>query len=118
MVMLEARRGLAEREVLPLPLVEGPFDRPSRRDALPENTRYVDTGCSVHPSCLSCPLVRCRYDEPGGVRALLSQDRDEQILALKRAGGLTADQIAARLGVSRRTVFRVLARSRAGSEAS
>lgn len=102
-----------ERETVSLALVlDDAFALPSRRDSLPENTRYADTGCSVHPSCLTCPLVRCRYDEPGGVRALLSVDRDAAILRLRRAGTLTAEQIAARLGISRRTVFRVLARVR------
>jgi hypothetical protein len=85
---------------------------PSRRDALPEHTRYVDTGCEVHPSCLSCPLVRCRYDEPGGFRAILGRDRDRLILQLRRDESLTVDAIARRVGVSRRTVFRVLARGR------
>jgi len=85
---------------------------PARRDALPEHTRYVDTGCEVHPSCLTCPLVRCRYDEPGGVRALQSRDRDLSILQLHRDERLTVDAIARRVGVSRRTVFRALARGR------
>jgi transposase-like protein len=102
-------------EPLPLLLLDEPdaSERlgPARRDALPENTRYVDTGCEVHPTCLDCPLVRCRYDEPGGVRSLLSADRDRGILMLQ-AQGLTIESIARRYGVSRRTVFRVLARSR------
>ena len=85
--------------------------RQPRRDALPENTDYVDTGCDLHPSCLTCPLVRCRYDEPGGARRLLSNERDRAILAEQRQGRSISD-IAAGFGVSRRTVFRVLARSR------
>ena len=85
--------------------------RPLRRDALPEHTRYVDTGCEVHSSCLTCPLVRCRYDEPGGARALLGQERDRAILALRR-DGRPISLIAQRFGVSRRTVFRVLAAAR------
>ena len=85
--------------------------RRARRDALPEHTHYNDTGCEVHHSCLSCPLVRCRYDEPGGVRKVLSEERDRVILALQRRGR-SIDHIARRCGVSRRTVFRVLARAR------
>lgn len=85
--------------------------RPARRDALPEHTHYMDTGCEIHPSCLTCPLVRCRYDEPGGARKLLSEERDRSIIEQQREGrGINA--IARRFGVSRRTVFRVLARSR------
>jgi len=83
----------------------------ARSDALPENTRYADTGCEVHPSCLTCPLVRCRYDEPGGTRRLVSRGRDRSIVALRRAGE-GVEEIAGRFGVSRRTVFRALARER------
>jgi transcriptional regulator of acetoin/glycerol metabolism len=92
---------------------EGHIDpaRRARRDALPEHTSYNDTGCEVHKSCLTCPLVRCRYDEPGGVRRLLSEERDRVIVALQRRG-TTVDLIAQRFGISRRTVFRVLARAR------
>jgi hypothetical protein len=85
--------------------------RRTRRDALPENTQYADTGCDLHPSCLTCPLVRCRYDEPGGARRLFSVQRDRSILALQ-GSGLGINEIARRNGVSRRTVFRVLARLR------
>ena len=88
----------------------GDFPRRARRDALPEHTPYADTGCDMHPSCLTCPLVRCRYDEPGGARRLFSESRDRQIVAMRRSGE-AINQIAGRFGVSRRTVFRVLARS-------
>ena len=87
--------------------------RPSRKDALPENTHYTDSGCDLHPSCLSCPLIRCRYDEPGGARRLFSDERDRRIVRLQREEELSIDLLAARFGVSRRTVFRVLARDRA-----
>jgi hypothetical protein len=87
--------------------------RPSRRDALPEHTHYADTGCDLHPSCLTCPLVRCRYDEPGGARKLVSDERDLRIVHLHREEELPVDLIARQFGLSRRTVFRVLARSKA-----
>jgi transposase-like protein len=85
--------------------------RKARRDALPEHTQYADTGCDVHPRCLTCPLVRCRYDEPGGARKLFSEDRDRAIVSMHREGA-PVDAIARRFGVSRRTVFRALARER------
>ncbi len=98
---------------------EGPMrdalaiERRARSDALPENTRYVDTGCDVHATCLTCPLVRCRYDEAGGTRRLFSQGRDRSIVASRRAGE-EVEEIANRFGVSRRTVFRALARTKRG----
>jgi len=78
-----------------------------RADALPEESRYVDDGCDIHPHCLTCPLPRCRYDEPGGLRAVLNAHRNQQILAL-RQHGLPVEAIARRFRLSRRTVFRIL----------
>ena len=78
-----------------------------RADALPEYTRYQDDGCHVHPHCLTCPLPRCRYDAPGGLRALLNAHRDRQIVEIRRMGA-TVDARALRFGVSRRTIFRIL----------
>jgi transcriptional regulator of acetoin/glycerol metabolism len=83
----------------------------ARRDSLPEHTPYQDTGCEVHNSCLTCPLVRCRFDEPGGARKLVAEQRDRSIVLAQRQGG-NVDSIARRFGVSRRTVFRALARAR------
>ena len=112
MVAVEERRPATA--TLP-PLIdetaEEVLSRPARRDALPEHTHYVDNGCDLHPNCLTCPLVRCRHDEPGGARRLLSEERDRTILDLQRQR-MPVGVIAQRFGVSRRTVFRVFARSR------
>ncbi len=83
-----------------------------RADSLPEYTRYRDDGCDIHSTCLSCPLPRCRYEEPGGLRALINEHRDRQIVAL-RSKGVPVEELAGRFQVSRRTVFRVL-ESRSG----
>ncbi|MQC19241.1 MAG: HTH domain-containing protein [Chloroflexi bacterium] len=84
-------------------------ERQVRSDALPEHLDYRDDGCDLFPSCLSCPLPRCRYDVPGGVRALLNRERDQQIRILREDAGLSVDEIADRFQVSRRTIFRALA---------
>jgi len=84
-----------------------------RRDALPEEIDYRDDGCDIHPRCLTCPLPRCRYDEPGGLRAMLNAYRDQQVVALRRQGA-PIDQIAERYGLSRRTVFRILSSASSG----
>ena len=78
-----------------------------RFDALPENTRYRDDGCDISASCLDCPLPRCRYEEPGGLRAVLNEHRDRQMIQLRMAG-TSVEELAGRFGVSRRTVFRVI----------
>jgi hypothetical protein len=85
-----------------------------REDALPENIHYEDTGCEAAPRCLDCPLLRCRYDEPGGLRGLLNRDRDRRIAELGSTSGgrVPVDELAGRFGLSRRTVFRILAKGR------
>jgi hypothetical protein len=78
-----------------------------RSDALPEYSRYRDDGCDVSSTCLTCPLPRCRYEEPGGLRAILNELRDRQIVLLRKKG-VSVDELAGQFGISRRTIFRVL----------
>ena len=86
--------------------------RRTRCDALPEYTEYNDGGCDLYPSCLRCPLPRCRYDDPGGAAAMLRSGRNAAILRLADRDGLTVEELAQSFGVSRRTVFRVLSAGR------
>ncbi|MQA00310.1 MAG: helix-turn-helix domain-containing protein [Dehalococcoidia bacterium] len=86
-----------------------------RADALPEYQEYRDEGCDLFPSCLACPLVRCRYDVPGGVRALLNDDRNRRMRLARHEDGLSVDDIARTFRVSRRTVFRVLSPAPGGA---
>ena len=78
-----------------------------RGDMLPERTRYSDDGCEIHPECLTCPLPRCRYDEPGGLNGMLNRMRDREIVRM-RTKGMPVEEIADEFGVSRRTIFRIL----------
>lgn len=73
-------------------------------DRLPEQMHYRDDGCKIAPHCLECPLPACRYDLPPKRAGALQ--RQAQLFELLNEG-LTADQAAERLGVSRRTVFRL-----------
>ena len=88
--------------------------RKIRSDALPEHLHYRDGGCELSPSCLRCPLVRCRYDEPGGARKLQQLSRDAAV-QVRRQEGVGIDALAAEFAISRRSVFRSLARGRAES---
>ncbi len=74
---------------------------------LPENATYRDDGCDLHPHCLTCPLPVCRYDIPGGKRAVLNLYRNERIARWRR--DYTVPVVAGLMGVSRRTVVRVSA---------
>lgn len=81
-------------------------------DRTPEDTHYRDTGCQVWPSCLSCPLERCIYDEPEGGPAARRRLRDEEIYRLYTERKADIAALARRFGVSRRTVHRAVARLR------
>jgi hypothetical protein len=78
-----------------------------RGDQLPEETRYRDDGCAVNPTCLTCPLPRCRYDDKRTLRSILNEPRDLAIIDAK-ANGVSIAEISARFAVSKRTVFRIL----------
>ena len=90
--------------------------RKTRIDALPEYTDYDDKGCDLYPSCLRCPLPRCRYDEPGGAPSMLRTGRDAAILRVAERDGVSVDRLAEMFGLSRRTIFRVLRAGRGRNE--
>lgn len=70
----------------------------------PENIHYHDDGCEIAPRCLECPLPLCRHDmPPKRAGALLRETQLRELLA----DGLTPDQAAVEMGVSRRTIFRL-----------
>ena len=81
-----------------------------RDDARPEYAVWRDTGCVVAPRCLECPLPVCRYDLHAGVRGSQSIARQAEI-ARMRAEGLSVESIGERLGISRRSVFRLLGKT-------
>lgn len=71
-----------------------------------DNIVYEDTGCKVHPACLSCPLPRCVYDL--APRKHGNWKRDQQMKEM-RAAGATPTEIAKQFGVSRMRVYQVTA---------
>jgi hypothetical protein len=104
-------------EVRPTPIRPRTPKPRVRHDALPEFTRYRDDGCDISESCFTCPLPRCRYEEPGGLRSILNEQRDRQIIQL-RMEGVPVDALADRFGISRRTVFRVIGSTRITNRSS
>jgi len=88
------------------------LELPARSDALPEHIEYRDSGCDLYASCLRCPLPKCRYDVDGGATTMLRNGRDANIIAASKNGRTSVDELARMFGLSRRTIFRVLERSR------
>jgi hypothetical protein len=93
------------------PVEELRHGRRMRTDSLPEHVGYRDTGCELSPSCLRCPLERCRYDLPGGVRTIERAPLDAE-LRRRRSEGVPINSLVEEFGISRRSVFRSLARTR------
>ena len=87
-------------------------DRLLRRDALPEHMIYRDNGCEASPTCLTCPLPRCRYEAKGGLREILNVPRDAHLVQMYQSG-ISVNIIAAGANVSKRTVYRVISKKAA-----
>jgi hypothetical protein len=81
---MQQREALEQREALDGGCLLLPTRR-VREDALPENLDYADSGCDIWDRCLTCPLPRCRYDEPGGARQIFLRERDREVARLYRA---------------------------------
>ena len=103
-------RPVGSAETIPMVQCGTNPSRHLRGDALPEHAVYKDAGCDLYPSCLACPLVKCRYDVMGGAAALLRVGRNERMVAM--AKGASVDDVAAEFRLSRKSVFRILRAAR------
>ncbi len=71
-------------------------------------TKRRDNGCDLHPSCLDCPLPGCIHDDED------AKERRSRLelrnIAIRVAGrsGVPTRELAAKFGLSRRAVQRVL----------
>jgi len=79
-------------------------------------SNFDDTGCEAAPSCLACPLPQCRYDDPDWYNRLVKRRQDQELVAALRdlpvSESRAAEKVAARFGVTVRTVFRAQERMR------
>ena len=81
-------------------------------DQGPEYYHYEDTGCEVSPSCLTCPLPQCKYDDPVWFQRHRRLARDLKVWSTMQFERLTADEAAQRFSVTVRTIFRITRRFR------
>lgn len=67
---------------------------------------HQDTGCpdGLLPSCLECPLVRCRYEEGEGDRQRKARERRE--IRELQDQGMTNEAVADALNISIRALYR------------
>jgi hypothetical protein len=81
-------------------------------DLPPQYCHYRDDGCEFADSCLSCPFPECVYAQPGGKHRWLKRLRDKEILGLFTTEDKGVKELAVMFGVSRRTIQRILKRTR------
>lgn len=72
-------------------------------------------GCEeVSPTCLTCPLPICKYDDPGVLTRWRRQERDREVIAAMQT--MPVEDVARRFGISERTAYRIRLRHTAGLE--
>ena len=78
-------------------------------------THWKDTGCSLFPACLECPLPQCVHDLPGTGHSearQLKAEAEAKVLARLIDQYPTRAEAATGLNMSERQLFRVLRRAR------
>ena len=84
----------------------------SELDLPPEYCHYRDEGCEFAATCLNCPYPTCIYELPGGRQHWLKGARGREVIRLFTTGGKSIKELASTFGISRRTVQRILKRSK------
>ena len=80
-------------------------------DRSPEYSGYRDQGCALSPSCLKCPLPRCRHDAQADGRQNSRELRNREILSQIKVARKSVAELAKCYGVSKRTIQRIIRRS-------
>ena len=83
-------------------------------DRLPDYSEYRDQGCDLSPSCLRCPLPKCRHDKQEGGRRVSKRLRDLEIFRHRTASGRSISELATEFDLSKRTIQRIIRRSSGG----
>ena len=84
----------------------------ARANEIPNYDSYKDEGCEASPSCLTCPLPQCRYDNPIWFQQYKRLARDFRIWKTIQSESLTANKAAERFSVTARTISRIIQRCR------
>ena len=67
-----------------------------------------DTGCILHPSCLTCPEPICAFEFPGGIKAYIKYKEMQAVLNQ----GVDLHEAARRLGATSRQTKKLFHSSR------
>ncbi len=90
----------------------GATGRATRADAFPDGVNFTDSGCTAHPSCLSCPEPICTFDLPPQQRpGTAKHDHLMRLLAIGIAEPVSS--VMKRFDLQRRQAFRLKAQAKA-----
>ena len=81
-----------------------------RPDPMIDGYRFlpeVKDGCEVSPSCFTCSLPMCKFDDPAWYKRYRSLERARAACKL-RDQGIAIPEIATLIGKGRRTVHRLI----------
>ena len=79
---------------------------------LTQEPYYPDNGCEVATACLSCPLSRCKHDDPEWYTAIRNIGRSLQLYAEMQRDHLSITAAAFRFGMKPRSICHLKARVR------
>jgi hypothetical protein len=79
-------------------------------DRLPDYSEYRDQGCDLYPSCLKCPLPKCRHDKQEGERRTSKRLRDLEIFRQRTVSGRSISELSLEFDLSKRTIQRIIRR--------
>ena len=69
-----------------------------------------DAGCEVSPSCLNCPLSRCKHDDPKWYTAIRRFGPSLRLYAEMQRDHLSITAAAFRFGMKPKSITRIRAR--------
>ena len=79
---------------------------------LEEEPYYPDAGCEVSPACLSCPLSRCKHDDPQWYMSIRRFGPSLRLYAEMQRDHLSISAAAFRFGMQPRSITRIKERVR------
>lgn len=77
------------------------------RDVMPESMTYRDSGCRLHPACLTCPFPVCVHETIGAALRATYEARRADIQR-RFVAGESVEELAAAYEVTPRTIYRAL----------
>ena len=76
--------------------------------------KYPDLGCDVSPSCFTCPLPACKYDDHQAYLRWVLAQKWAPVQAMLETR--TVSEVAQHFGLMQRTVYRIKARKEGGDQ--